>query len=130
MTMAIDASVVDATIPNAGMPTAFSRLKRSGKSPSLAAASGISAQIIVQPTRAPRPDTITATDITSPAQLPPKITLAASENGAVDLLNAVVESIPTTAVSESMYTTAVATVPKIVDRGMLRSGSFTLPAAT
>ena len=102
MTIAIDASVVDATIPNAGTCAALRRLKRSGNSPSLAAASGISAQIMVQPTSAPRPEMITAIDITSPAHVPPNITLAASENGAVESASAVVERIPKTAVSESM----------------------------
>ena len=45
MTIAIEARTVDAMIPNAGTPTLFMRLNRSGNSPSLAAASGISAQI-------------------------------------------------------------------------------------
>src|SRR3954465_10347849 len=102
MTIAIDASAVDATIPNAGTSALFIRLKRAGNNPSLAAAGGIWAQIIVQPTSAPRPEMITAIDITSPAQLPRSITLAASENGAVEPASAFVERIPKTAVSDSM----------------------------
>src|SRR3954462_5857797 len=102
MAIAIEASVVDAMMPNAGTPLGDSCLNRAGNNPSLAAASGISAQIIVQPTSAPRPEMITAIDITSPAQLPPSITLAASENGAVEPASAFVERIPKTAVSDSM----------------------------
>ena len=64
MIIAIDASAVDAMIPKAGTPARDICLKRSGKSPSLAAASGISAQIIVHPFNAPKPEMITATAMT------------------------------------------------------------------
>ncbi len=37
---------------------------------------------------------------------------------------------PNTAISDSMYTTAVAIVPRMVARGMLRSGLRTFAAAT
>src|SRR3974390_744539 len=130
MNTAIEASTVDAMTPNAGTPDADRRLKRSGKRPSLAAASGISAQIMVQPLRAPNPEMMTASAITLPAQLPPKMTLAAVEKGAGALTSVEVGTMPKTAVSDSMYTTAVASVPRIVERGMLRSGSRTLPAGT
>ena len=76
-------------------------LNRSGNRPSFAAASGISAQIIVQPLSAPKPETMTATAITLPAQLPPKIALAASENGAVAAASFEVGTMPNTAISES-----------------------------
>ena len=46
-------------MPNAGTPRADSRPNLRGNSPSLAAASGISAQIMVQPLRAPMPETMT-----------------------------------------------------------------------
>lgn len=70
---ATDASTVEVTTPNAGTPLPDSRLNRAGSSPSCAAATGISAQIIVQPFSAPSPETITATAMRFPAQLPPKI---------------------------------------------------------
>ena len=62
--MAIDARIVEATMPKAGTPFFDSRLNWSGKSPSLAAARGISAQIIVQPFSAPKPEMMTTTAIT------------------------------------------------------------------
>ena len=68
----------------------------------MAAASGISAQIIVQPVSAPKPEMMTAIAITLPAQVPPKMTLAASENGAEEAASLVVGRMPKTAVSESM----------------------------
>ena len=43
-------------MPNAGTPRPDSRPNASGNSPSLAAASGISAQIMVQPFSAPKPE--------------------------------------------------------------------------
>ena len=69
---------------------------------------------------------MTTIAMTLPAQVPPNIALTASENGAVELCSCVVDRMPNTAMSESMYTTAVASVPKIVARGMLRSGSLHL----
>ena len=83
MIIATEASTVEATMPNAGTPFLEMRLNRSGNRPSFAAASGISAQIMVQPLRAPKPEMMTAMAITLPAQVPPNIALAASENGAV-----------------------------------------------
>src|SRR5262249_12658722 len=65
-----------------------------------------------------------------PAQVPPNITLAASENGAVALASLEVGSMPNTAISDNTYTIAVAIVPSTVARGTLRSGSRTLAAAT
>jgi len=59
--IAIDASTVEAMMPNAGTPLLDIWLKRFGKSPSLAAARGISAQIMVQPFSAPKPDMMTTT---------------------------------------------------------------------
>src|SRR5215469_17949123 len=106
MIIAIEASTVEATMPNAGTPFLDIRLNRSGNRPSFAAASGISAQIMVQPLSAPRPEMMTAIAITSPAQLPPNMVLAASEKGAVALASVLVGRMPNTAVSESMYTTA------------------------
>ena len=47
-------------MPKAGTPRPDSSPNLRGKSPSLAAASGISAQIMVQPFRAPMPETMTA----------------------------------------------------------------------
>src|SRR5579871_2280911 len=130
MQIAIDARTVDAMMPNAGTPFSEIRLKCSGKRPSLAAARGISAQIIVQPTSAPKPEMMTPIAIRWPAQVPPNIALAASENDAVEFFSVDDGRMPKTAVSDSMYTTAVASVPRIVARGTLRSGSLTLAAAT
>src|SRR5215467_4975703 len=113
-----------------GHPVLGYVLEALGDRPSSAAASGISAQIMVQPFSAPRPEMMTAIAITLPAQVPPKIALAASENGAVALASLEVGRMPNTAISESMYTTAVAIVPRTVARGTLRSGSRTLAAAT
>src|SRR3954468_15977408 len=101
MTTAIDASTVDATIPKGGTPFFDIRLNRSGNSPSFAAASGISAQIIVQPLSAPKPEMMTPIASTLPAQVPPNIVLAASENGAVESASVEVGRMPNTAMSES-----------------------------
>src|SRR6516164_4307928 len=98
---AIDARTVEAITPKAGTPDEDIRLKRSGKSPSLAAASGISAQIMVQPTSAPNPEMMTARAITLPAQVPPKMVLATSENGAFALARVEVGTTPKATVSES-----------------------------
>jgi hypothetical protein len=57
--MASEASAVDATMPNTGTPRLDNLPNRSGNSPSFAAASGISAQIIVQPFSAPNPEITT-----------------------------------------------------------------------
>src|SRR3954470_2648254 len=104
--MKIDASTVDEMMPKRGTPRSLSLPKASGNRPSLAAASGISAQIIVQPLRAPKPEMTTRADITYPAHVPPKISLTAVANGAVDLFRAAAETMPNTAVSDSRYTTA------------------------
>src|SRR3954447_20775052 len=125
-----DARAVEAMMPNAGTPRRLSRPNASGKSPSLAAASGISAQIMVQPFNAPKPEMTTRADITYPAHVPPKIELTAVANGAVDSDSVVADTMPNTAVSDSRYTTAVPRVPKIVARGTFLSGLRTLAAAT
>src|SRR3954447_933908 len=130
MIIAIDASTVEAMLPKAGTPLGDSRLNWLGNRPSFAAASGISAQIIVQPVSAPNPEMITAMAMTSRAHVPPNIEFAASENGAVDVASSVVDRTPNITVSDTMYTTAVARVPRIVALGTLRSGSFTFAAAT
>src|SRR5690349_4361115 len=85
---------------------------------------------MVQPLSAPKPEMMTASAITLPAQVPPNIALAASENGAVALASLEAGRMPNTAISDSRYTTAVAIVPRTVARGMLRSGLRTLAAAT
>ena len=51
-------------MPKAGTPFLDKRLNRSSNSPSLAAASGISATIMVQPFSAPKPEMMTTTDMT------------------------------------------------------------------
>src|ERR671926_557320 len=83
MTIASEASNVDATIPKAGTPCLLSALKRPGNNPSLAAASGTSAVISVQPFSAPKPETTTTAAITSPHSVPPNIESTALENGAL-----------------------------------------------
>src|SRR5215469_6213635 len=103
------------------------RLNRSGNRPSLAAARGISALIMIQPLSAPKPEMMTAIAITLPAQVPPNIALTASEYGALPEASLELGTIPKTAVSHSMYTTATASVPSTVARGMLRSGLRTFP---
>ena len=77
MIIAIDASTVEATMPTrAPVPGHAFELLRNRSS--FAAASGISAQIMVQPLRAPEPETMTAMAITLPAQVPPADAQAAS----------------------------------------------------
>src|ERR1700710_391383 len=71
MTTATEASAADETMPKVGAPREERAAKRRGKSPSLAAASGISAQIMVQPFRAPMPETMTASATRFPAHDPP-----------------------------------------------------------
>src|SRR6516164_10316055 len=130
MTTAAEDSTAETTTPNAGTPFPDIRLNRSGKRPSLAAARGISALIMTQPLSAPNPEMMTATAITLPAQVPPNIALTASEYGALPEASLEVGTMPNTAVSESMYTTATASVPRTVALGMLRSGLRTFAAAT
>src|SRR5262250_3942359 len=98
MAIAIEASTVEAMMPNAGTPFFEMRLNRSGNRPSSAAASGISAQIIVQPLSAPRPEMMTAMAITLPAQVPPNIVLTASEYGALPEASLELGTMPNTAV--------------------------------
>src|ERR1700756_1646977 len=102
MAIAIEASAVEAMMPKAGTCLEDMRLNRSGNRPSFAAASGISAQIMVQPVSAPNPEMMTATAITLPAQVPPKMALAASENGAFALARLAVGTMPKITTSESM----------------------------
>src|SRR3954470_4823405 len=130
MIIASDASEVEATIPNAGTPWLFSALKRAGNNPSRAAAIGTSAVISVQPFSAPKPEITTTAAITLPQRVPPNIALTALENGALASASSLAGRIPKTATSASTYTTAVARVPRIVDRGTLRLGSRAVPAAT
>src|SRR5919197_5816733 len=113
MMIASDASDVDATIPKAGTPCVLSVLKRSGNNPSLAAASGTSAVISVQPFSAPKPETTTTAAITLPQSVPPNIASTALENGAPASASSLAGRIPNTATSASTYTTAVAPVPRI-----------------
>ena len=61
--MNTEARRVEEMMPKAGTPRLFSRPKASGNRPSLASASGISAQIIVQPFSAPNPEITTSADI-------------------------------------------------------------------
>src|SRR5215468_8799007 len=130
MATATDDSRPEITMPNAGTPFFDMRLNRSGNRPSLAAARGISALIMIQPLSAPKPEMMTAMAITLPAQVPPNIALTASEYGALPEASLEVGTMPNTAVSESMYTTATASVPRTVALGMLRSGLRTFAAAT
>src|SRR5262249_45041602 len=130
MTTATDDRRAETTTPNAGTPLRDRCLNRSGNRPSLAAANGISALIMTQPLSAPKPEMMTATAITLPAQVPPNIVLTASEYGALPVASLELGTIPNTAVSESMYTTATPIVPSTVARGMLRSGLRTFAAAT
>src|SRR4051812_46793092 len=115
-------------MPMAGTPWRDSRPKYAGNRPSFAAAYGISAQIMVQPLSAPKPETITAIATRSPAQLPPPaIVLAATEYDALLASSASSADgmLPNTASSDSRYTTAAASVPNTVAFGMLRRGSRT-----
>src|SRR5215467_426804 len=101
MMTATDDSTAEASTPNAGTPLLEIRLNRSGNRPSLAAASGISALIMTQPLSAPKPEMMTARAITLPAQMPPKIALAASEYGALPEASSELGTMPNTAVSDS-----------------------------
>src|SRR5690349_6533993 len=102
MTTAMDARTVEITMPKLGTPVRDIRLNRCGNRPSFAAASGISAQIMVQPLSAPKPETMTASAIRLPAQVPPNMALAASENGAVADASVELGRMPNTAMRESM----------------------------
>src|SRR6478672_3555912 len=93
-TMATEASKVELTMPNHGTPRLDRLRKRCGKRPPSAAAKGISAQIMVQPLRAPKPDTTTSAAMTLPAQVPPKMSLTAVENGAVESPSRALPTIP------------------------------------
>jgi hypothetical protein len=101
MSIATEASTVEAMMPNAGTCLEDRRLNRAGNRPSFAAASGISAQIMVQPVSAPSPEMITARAIRLPAQVPPKMALAASENGAFALASCELGMIPKITVRDS-----------------------------
>src|SRR6516162_3528990 len=102
MMIAIDASTVEEMMPNAGTPFLDMRLNWSGNRPSFAAASGISAQIMVHPLSAPKPEMMTAMANRLPTQVPPNMTLAASENGAVEFWRVLLGRMPNMTVSESM----------------------------
>src|SRR5690348_8008058 len=101
-------------MPTAGTPRLDSRPNGAGNRPSRAAARGISAQIIVQPFSAPRPETMTAMAVRSPAQVPPAIVLAASEYDALfsGLASSLLGTAPKMAIIDSRYTAALARVPK------------------
>src|SRR6476646_6230573 len=101
MMMATEASAVDATMRNVGTLVRDIRLNRSGKSPSVAAARGISALVMVQAGRAPKPEMMTMTLMTSPAQVPPNMAFTASPYGAVDSASFDEGRMPNTAVSEA-----------------------------
>ena len=88
-------------MPKAGTPRPEMRPNRAGNRPSLAAASGISAQIIVQPLSAPKPETMTHAATTQPAHVPPVIASAAVEYGAALSPSTAVGIEPKTATSES-----------------------------
>ena len=100
--MAIDARIVEATMPKAGTPVLERRLNWAGNRPSFAAASGISAQIIVQPFSAPKPEMMTMMAITLPGHVPPNMELTASEKGAVACASCELGRMPNIAVRESM----------------------------
>src|SRR6476620_3267827 len=100
MKIATEASVVDAMTPNVGTLVCDNRLNRSGKSPSLAAARGISALIIVHAVRAPKPEMMTMTLMRLPAQVPPNIAFTASPYGAVDSASFDEGRMPKTAVRD------------------------------
>src|ERR1035437_7603080 len=104
MTTATDDSAAEEMVPTAGPPRPNSLPKRAGNRPSLAAARGISAQIMVQPLSAPMPETITASATRSPAQdPPPTIAFAALEYDALLAARAswLVGMIPITATIDS-----------------------------
>src|SRR5215472_10316033 len=100
--MATDASAVDEMMPNAGTPAFDMRLNWSGNSPSLAAARGISAQIMVQPLRAPRPEMMTTIAITLPHAVPPNIESIAAEYGALTVVSSWLGRMPKMATRDSM----------------------------
>jgi hypothetical protein len=64
MIIAIEARAVEVMTPKAGEPRRFSRSKRTGNTPSCAAARGISAVTSVQPLSAPMPEMITTAAMT------------------------------------------------------------------
>ena len=93
--------VAETTMPKAGTPRVESRSNRSGNKPSLDAASGTSAASIVQPLRAPKPDTTTRKATRAPTHEAPLIVSAAVANGAVDAVSATLGRMPKIATSES-----------------------------
>src|SRR5262245_56602971 len=119
---AADDSRPETTTPNAGTPFFDMGLNRFGNRPSLAAARGISGLIMIHPLSAPKPEMMTAIANTLPTQVPRNSAWTASEYGALPEASLAVGTMPNTAVSESMYTTATASVPRTVALGMLRSG--------
>src|SRR5690349_10836401 len=120
-------------MPTAGTPRRDIRPNAAGNSRSRAAARGTSAQIIVHPLSAPRPETMTTRATRLPAHVPPPtIVLAATEYDALltSLASSVLGTVPNTATIDSRYTTALPSVPSTVARGMLRVGLATFAAAT
>ncbi len=73
--------VADGTVTDPSDPY-VTFAKKSGNSPSLAAACGISAQIIVQPLRAPMPEITANPAMSLPAHAAPKISSKVTENEA------------------------------------------------
>ena len=124
-----EASRLLARRPNAGVPRASWRAKARGSRPSRAAASGICADSITQPLRAPRQDTAATMAMAIPAQ-PPHSIRAASAMGAVESFSCAAGTMPITAVTASTVAMPASRVPARVARGMVRAGSSMAPAGT
>ena len=73
---------------------------------------------------------ITAPTATSTPPISPHIRRATSASGALDALSCSAGNTPMVTADTAMYTQAASSTPKIVARGMVRTGSTTSPAGT
>src|SRR5690242_6154051 len=122
-------STLDTTKPNHGEPVRVWRSNGFGNKRSRAAAYGIWPCNKIQPFNAPKVAARAQIVMMWPPVLP-HITFAASLNGAPEAAALAEPSTPNTTNVPRMYTIAVTAVPKIVDHGIVRSGSRTSSAGT
>ena len=128
-------STEEATSPTTGVlrdPLTCANAR--GKRPSSAAASGTRPWIMIHPFSAPKVEIIATAAISFAGDTPstdaPNICRAASANGALECASVAAGITPMIATVASTYIAVVTTVPKIVARGSVRSGSLTSSAGT
>src|SRR4029453_8501708 len=105
------------------------RAKNFGNTPARASVAGISPWIRIQPFSEPKPAT-NANSANNVAALPPQNMRTTSANGAVDCASWAVGSSNPPPGQEQMYSPVVMALPQSVARGIVLSGSITLPAGT